>query len=520
MQASEQYMSQVAAIEATRLSDPMAREVFENFNAQIGEVGWHSVHVDGTMDAVSDAHAAEMLRVIQANNLNQPRILEIGAYAHHSSHIVASQAGGIGVSHDISKASLLEGSRRAKVRGFECHHIAVAGDFHDLPFNDGWFDLVFVASSVHHTWRPWKVMEEMLRVVRPGGIVHISNEPIGRTAGLYAFRGNRANERSAYENGIESFGLTATISSPFPGSRAEALFGIIENDRIPFHVYQDTLLRDDIEVKEWNLDFGGTVGPFENWLMETMPSAIQIHDRLTGNLREIAGLYTNRDSLSGFRVPTDDELWPLCYHLERSLQELATSSDARKKTLIANLFGGALTATLKKRVTGFKIGRTNAPSEGSMFKRSLMEDGEVYRDLPRSSNVSLDLENALGEGGDVAGFFNQNDWVKVTEESGIETLCNINGLGSIDCKTQDGVLILRTYSVAVDKPYFFDVLVNDVLAYSHCVTASESHLAKCIIRPGAEVRVRIHGGDLVPLNLPYHSRIIARYIAIEAGRAA
>ena len=48
--------------------------------------------------------------------------------------------------------------------------IRVTGDV--LPFDDASFDIVYAANVLEHTENPLKVLEEAVRVLRPGGIVH------------------------------------------------------------------------------------------------------------------------------------------------------------------------------------------------------------------------------------------------------------------------------------------------------------------------------------------------------------
>ncbi|MFD2456479.1 class I SAM-dependent methyltransferase [Corynebacterium mendelii] len=44
----------------------------------------------------------------------------------------------------------------------------------DLPFADATFDVSVSSNVVEHTDRPWQMLDEMLRVTRPGGLVVVS----------------------------------------------------------------------------------------------------------------------------------------------------------------------------------------------------------------------------------------------------------------------------------------------------------------------------------------------------------
>lgn len=60
---------------------------------------------------------------------------------------------------------------RARDKGLLCHECDV--DRQPLPFEDGFFDLVTFASVIEHLYNPHLVLEEMARVLKPGGYLMI-----------------------------------------------------------------------------------------------------------------------------------------------------------------------------------------------------------------------------------------------------------------------------------------------------------------------------------------------------------
>ena len=54
---------------------------------------------------------------------------------------------------------------------------AVVGDSERLPFADGSFDVVFCAAALHHTTNLDRLMDNIARVLRPGGHLVAVNEP-------------------------------------------------------------------------------------------------------------------------------------------------------------------------------------------------------------------------------------------------------------------------------------------------------------------------------------------------------
>lgn len=51
----------------------------------------------------------------------------------------------------------------------------INGDARELPFDDNMFDAVFTRFSLHEWAQPTEVLNEIYRVLRPGGIYHISD---------------------------------------------------------------------------------------------------------------------------------------------------------------------------------------------------------------------------------------------------------------------------------------------------------------------------------------------------------
>lgn len=394
---------------------------------------------------------------------------------------------------------MLEGQKRAKVDGYGDGHICVAGDFHDLPFADDAFDVVFIASAVHHTRRPEDVLREM--VTRPGGVIHLENEPVGRTASLYQFRGNREGERTAYEEAIERLGLTRTVSSPFPGSRAEELFGMVENDRIPLPVYEDNLLGAG-SVLQWSLDSFATIGPWETWLL-SKPSAPEIAARLSRDVQEAALSFSARDRASGFSMPTEDQIWSLAYRLDAELNRGAMlPSEVNRYN--ASLFGAALKASIIK---------AGSAEPTRLFRRKLRDEGDVFVDDVPTREYGLELTNILPAPKD--GDFGP-DWMVIEESNGYHSLTDSKASNrmtlNVDC---DGIAVLRTYSIAQETPYFFSVLRGDELVYRHCVTSSESHLAKFFVKRGQSIMVCHHDDDGAPVSADMHARIIPRFVPVR-----
>jgi len=66
-----------------------------------------------------------------------------------------------------------------------------AGSAYELPYGDNFFDFVYLIDVIEHLKEPAKMLSEVRRVLKPGGIVAIQtpNYPIKRLYDLYNFVG-------------------------------------------------------------------------------------------------------------------------------------------------------------------------------------------------------------------------------------------------------------------------------------------------------------------------------------------
>jgi len=70
---------------------------------------------------------------------------------------------------DISPCMLNEADRHLRDGGIEAD--LRLGDVQDLPYEDGAFDLVMAAHVLEHLVDPHRTIEEMVRVLKPGGVL-------------------------------------------------------------------------------------------------------------------------------------------------------------------------------------------------------------------------------------------------------------------------------------------------------------------------------------------------------------
>lgn len=79
------------------------------------------------------------------------------------------------VGYDISPDMLAIARKNAKDYGLDGRVEYVKGDVQRLPFEDEFFDAVFSNDSFHEWAHPVDAFNEIRRVLKPGGIYHISD---------------------------------------------------------------------------------------------------------------------------------------------------------------------------------------------------------------------------------------------------------------------------------------------------------------------------------------------------------
>jgi ubiquinone/menaquinone biosynthesis C-methylase UbiE len=139
------------------------------------------------------------------------------------------------VPHVIASDISLSYLRRAKARA-SCARFARL-DIHNIPFDDDTFDCIVCAEVLEHTLSPFKALNEMHRVLRPGGSLVIS-VPNGMTLPrvfIHVFRRKKSMlsytnaHLNFYDTGsllqiLEIAGFTPKLITthhvPFPGLRS------------------------------------------------------------------------------------------------------------------------------------------------------------------------------------------------------------------------------------------------------------------------------------------------------------
>lgn len=237
-----------------------SNDLFEQFSAQIGELAQHQLSHDEKIIETTNLYYGFLTAVLNRNPLPQKsspsRYLEIACYRHILGYKLAKDRGFEATQFDISERDLEIGRQITIDNGFSDTVERVAGDFHDLPFSDNYFDLVMISASIHHSKRPHRVIEEAMRILADKGLFYCQREPCERLFCFYQFNANRPSQHTQFEAHLQKRDLMRLISSPFPGARNAEMFGRVENDRIPFKMYYETFNQHGNSMEKfWNRSY-------------------------------------------------------------------------------------------------------------------------------------------------------------------------------------------------------------------------------------------------------------------------
>lgn len=115
-------------------------------------------------------YAPWMPEVMEFARHRGDRVLEIGA-GMGTDLAQFARNGAVCTDLDLSAGHLAHAQRNFALRGLQARF--VHGDGEDLPFDDGEFDVVYSNGVIHHTPNTVRAIQEIHRVLRPGGRIII-----------------------------------------------------------------------------------------------------------------------------------------------------------------------------------------------------------------------------------------------------------------------------------------------------------------------------------------------------------
>jgi SAM-dependent methyltransferase len=108
-------------------------------------------------------------KVLLSESVGGRRVLDYGCGTGDWGLMLASEGADVTLL-DLSPVAIELGLRRASVSGVGARVRGIARDASDLScFRDEEFDLIYASAAVHHTLKYPNALDELLRVLRPGG---------------------------------------------------------------------------------------------------------------------------------------------------------------------------------------------------------------------------------------------------------------------------------------------------------------------------------------------------------------
>jgi SAM-dependent methyltransferase len=473
-------------------------DLTENYQALVGECAWHSSTVDPTLKAVSDGHYEYIVNNLRHfGRLTEDRtlkILEVASYAHTTGYRLQQELGCDVTLFEISARALELGRQMADADGIAARPQLVAGDFHALPFETNSFDVVFICSALHHTWKYETVVSELQRVLAPGGLLLLLNEPCHRQCCFYGFRTNRPSNFTGFESALNDLGIIRTFAEPYLGSRPETLFGMIENQTIHLrHLLH--LLNSSTKVIHLVLAPEECMGELEkSWLdsrhkgLECLSGTIELD--LVERRAEAMKHFDEAAKGMQFHLPPPDQLQPFARRVAQALCNLPPVSDQEAfRIALSELFGAAVQIVVEK-----PNDQVNRPSqtlkEGFEQKGDIIYafDDSIRRILLNDCSLLPDIQ--VADANEIANFFPADRWqhcTRVAEEGRpITTLALIAQPGRINIPAcQHQLLLVLRYHCMVPQHKHVRVRIQqlDQPLYLQQIWQSESLLWVALLPP-------------------------------------
>lgn len=473
----------------------------------LGETAWHMITVDATIADRSRATLARVREILGRHVRAQPpqQILEVGSYALTHGYRLAEELSADVTLFDVSASTLALG--RELAGGCARPPRLVAGDFHELPFEDGAFDFVLICSALHHT-RDWpRVLGEMQRVLAPGGLLYLDNEPCTRACCCFRFETNRPAEFTPFEAELDRLGALQTIAQPFAGSRPEALFGMVENERIGLDELLSQL-SSGMDVAELTLDVATQIGPLEAGWLRTRAS--QVESRIRRDLAHAcarASIHLDAQARGlGFSLPDAHEIDALAAQTAAAIRALprrpllarlrerfaplppASASGARKphpqpgtprQQQLARLFGASVRALSRKQGTAAR------PPAGRLRDTYPVRDG-IHRAFTPAVAAMLDRYMRLFDPAQPHLHFDCDDWEPMRGENGIDCMLLRGRRGRIrlPARDADALLVLRCHGAPLQAGHAtITIGTGDAPLFAHELWQPESFLCTARLEP-------------------------------------
>ena len=187
--------------------------------------------------------------------------LEIGSNVGHTSYLLANDFDAAGFALDISADSLRHGVSLQEAWGMSRAPIRVAGDAAHLPFRDGSLRFVMAFQMLSQFMDIESVFLEVKRVLAPGGVFLLSEEPLKRLLTLGLYRCPYYDTMKPWERRLYDWGLLGFLVRDVIGAHQEESFGIRQNHSLDLKRWH-LLIEKHFAAHEYDISVRAT-GPAE-----------------------------------------------------------------------------------------------------------------------------------------------------------------------------------------------------------------------------------------------------------------
>jgi SAM-dependent methyltransferase len=428
----------------------------ERYGPQLGEIAQHEINVDMKIVETSNWYLSILDQMFARHpeviRRNPTRMLEIACYRHVFSYKLAADRGFEATLFDVSDHDLEAGRKIASELDFPLEADRVAGEFHNLPFSDAYFDLVYVSAALHHTRRPEVVIGEAMRVLSDGGHFYCQREPVERLFCFFKFPGNRSYAFTEFEKYLLKRDLTRIICSPFPGARNALMFGRIENDRIPLDSWLNTLSRHGEIVEEVIYHEGLLTGLDREILARAEMSeptlARFVANRLRDEIDLAAPKMTRQDQLLGHLLPTEPEIINMARRVASALKARNSNpSTLEWRRQMGRIFG-ASTRFLVRRKRGDVLRASKKYRRETAPRGNVRLDNAAYDPILFWQRLLPDLPTASEE--EIARIFPPSDWSVSVQREGVRIMGSKGAEACITPQLGQAAVVAMRFRILLD----------------------------------------------------------------------
>jgi sarcosine/dimethylglycine N-methyltransferase len=119
-------------------------------------------------------HATELMAAQLSLN-ETSRVLDLGSGYGTPARFLAARFGCSVTGLNVSSVEIEEAEKLTRAEGLESSVTFDHGDFHDLPYSDSVFDVVWSQDSLMYGADKRGILEEVARVLKPGGMLDVTD---------------------------------------------------------------------------------------------------------------------------------------------------------------------------------------------------------------------------------------------------------------------------------------------------------------------------------------------------------